>query len=75
VEDRKAIIPLDDIVKFIRDAPGKVLANHMEAINHCPTTRLELKQRLEKEGLLHKTFIPADGERIEVVKPLHESKI
>jgi hypothetical protein len=47
----------------------------MEAINHCPTTRLELKQRLEKEGLLHKTFIPADGERIEVVKPLHESKI
>jgi len=24
---------------------------------------------------LYKTFIPADGERIEVVKPLYESKI
>jgi hypothetical protein len=24
VEDRKAIIPLDDIVKFIRDVPGIV---------------------------------------------------
>ncbi len=72
---RPLLMTMDDIVKFICDAPGKVLANHMEAINHCPTTRLELKQRLEKEGLLHKTFIPADGERIEVVKPLHESKI
>lgn len=64
------LMTMDDIVKFIRDAPGKVLANHMEAINHCPTTRLELKQRLDKEGLLHKAFIPADGDSIEILKSL-----
>lgn len=39
---------LDNIVKFTKNAPGKVLANHLEAVNHCPTTRINLKEELEK---------------------------
>jgi len=33
------LMTLDDSVSFINDSPGKVLANHMEAVNHCPVTR------------------------------------
>src|SRR5690606_3756183 len=30
------IMNVDDIVKFVKNAPGRVIANHMESINHCP---------------------------------------
>jgi len=60
------LMRVDDIVKFVRNAPNKVLANHLEAVNHCPTTRKGLKTRLQKEGLEEKVFIPNDGEIIEI---------
>ncbi|WP_224490157.1 MBL fold metallo-hydrolase [Robertkochia flava] len=56
----------EDIVRFIRNAPGKVIANHLEAVNHCPTTREKLKEILKAKGLLEKTWIPADGEKMEM---------
>ena len=56
----------DDIVRFVSNAPGRVLANHLEAVNHCPTTRETLKRLLEDKGLLGKVFIPEDGEVIPV---------
>lgn len=59
------LMTVDDIVKFIENAPSKVIANHMEAVNHCPTTRENLKQTLERKNLLDKTFIPKDGELID----------
>ena len=62
------LMPLEEIITFIQKAPNKVIANHMESLNHCPTTRSQLKQELEKRDLLSKTLIPHDGEtlRIEV---------
>lgn len=60
------LMRMDDIIKFIKNSPHKVLANHLEAVNHCPTTREQLKNRLVKEGLEHKVFIPNDGEVIEM---------
>ncbi|MBE9521187.1 MAG: MBL fold metallo-hydrolase [Proteobacteria bacterium] len=60
------LMPLEEIITFIRTAPNKVIANHLEALNHCPTTRSQLKQELEKYGLLSKTFIPNDGETITI---------
>lgn len=56
------LMPLEEIITFVRTAPGKVIANHLEALNHCSTTRFQLKQALEKNGLMSKTFIPDDGE-------------
>ena len=58
------LMPMDEIVNFARVAPDKVVANHLEALNHCPTTRTQLKQRLENDGLLSKAFIPEDGETL-----------
>ncbi|MEM7552219.1 MAG: MBL fold metallo-hydrolase [Bacteroidota bacterium] len=59
------LMRIDDIVKFIRNSPGKAIANHLEAVNHCPTSRQQLKEILSKEGLLNKTWIPDDGDALE----------
>ena len=60
------LMTLDDIVTFVAKSPKKVIANHLEALNHCPTTRTQLKERLLEAGLLEKIYIPYDGETIEV---------
>jgi hypothetical protein len=41
-----------------------VIANHLEALNHCPVTRAQLQDVLDKAGLLIKTIIPQDGETL-----------
>ncbi len=58
------LMTLDELVTFVKQSPGKVVANHLEALNHCPTTRERLKQELEKNGLLSKVIIPCDGEQM-----------
>ena len=56
------LMPLEELVTFVQTAPNIVIANHLEALNHCPTTRLQLKQTLERNDLLSKVLIPDDGE-------------
>jgi len=56
------LMRMDDILKFVKNAPNKVIANHLEAVNHCPTTRIQLKNEVSKIGLSEKIFIPNDGE-------------
>lgn len=59
------LMRMNDILKFAALAPGKVFANHLEALNHCPTTREELKNALAENNLLSKTAVPNDGECVE----------
>lgn len=59
------LMSLDEIIELVKLAPKKVVANHMEALNHCSVTREILKNKLERERLIHKVFIPNDGETIE----------
>jgi L-ascorbate metabolism protein UlaG (beta-lactamase superfamily) len=54
-----------DMLTFIQNAPGKVLANHLEALNHCPNTRTRLNNFLVEHRLLHKVTIPEDGDVVE----------
>ncbi len=58
------LMTIDDQIRFVKNAPGKVIANHLEVLNHCPTTRAELKTAFIKKGLSEKIFIPDDGESI-----------
>lgn len=60
------LMTVEDILTFTRNAPGKVIANHMEAVNHCPTTRVSLRHKLQEQGLMEKTFIPEDGDWLEL---------
>ena len=59
------LMRMDDIMKFAETASGQVIANHMEAVNHCPTTRSQLKNELGKRNLLSKVIVPDDGEVID----------
>jgi L-ascorbate metabolism protein UlaG (beta-lactamase superfamily) len=59
------LMRMNDILKFTALAPGNVFANHLEALNHCPTTREELKLTLSKNNLLYKVAIPYDGTSVE----------
>jgi len=59
------LMPMEEMVEFVRTAPHRVIANHLEALNHCPATREQPRRGLEREGLLAKVIIPAAGETIE----------
>jgi len=59
------LMPMSELVEFVRLAPGQVIATHMEALNHCPTTRTELQTAVAEAGLSAKLNIPADGETLE----------
>ena len=56
------LMPIEEILEFIKLSPAKVIANHLEALNHCPVTREQLKNELINNNLLEKVYIPADGE-------------
>ncbi len=60
------LMTMDDIIKFAKNSSGIVIANHLEAVNHCPTTRIQLANELKKQGLIEKTRIPNDGETIDI---------
>ncbi|MBW7455779.1 MBL fold metallo-hydrolase [Paenibacillus sepulcri] len=56
------IMDADDVVSLCRYAAyTRVVAVHMEAINHCLVTRQDLRSRLAVEELLDRVIIPQDG--------------
>jgi L-ascorbate metabolism protein UlaG (beta-lactamase superfamily) len=63
------LFSVDELVTLVRRAPGRVILNHLEALDHCPTTRHGLRERMKAEGLLEKVHIPEDGERIHLERP------
>lgn len=58
------LFSLDELVTIARTAYGKLVFNHMEALDHCPTTRAMLRERMRAEGLLNRVSIPDDGETL-----------
>jgi L-ascorbate metabolism protein UlaG (beta-lactamase superfamily) len=62
---RPILMPLNEILDFIKAAPGKVVAVHLDVFNHCLTTRSMLRDAVSKEGLSSRVMIPEDGELME----------
>lgn len=60
------IMGLADVLEFATLSEGTVVANHLEAINHCPVTRQELRQAAIETGVAHRLLIPADGQRLAI---------
>ncbi len=56
------LMTLEDILQFVNYAPEHVIANHLEAVNHCTTSRNRLKAILLQHKLTHKVWIPDDGD-------------
>ena len=56
------LMRMEDVVRFAKDAPGRVIANHLEAVNHCPVGRAELREAFAEAGLEGQAWVPEDGE-------------
>lgn len=63
------LFSVDELVRLIKLAPGQVVLNHLEALDHCPTTRAALRLRLTQEGLLDRVHVPEDGELVQFQRP------
>ena len=52
----------DDIVALAAHAPRpRLVAVHLEAVNHCLETRADLHQRIHEAGLQGRVTVPEDG--------------
>jgi L-ascorbate metabolism protein UlaG (beta-lactamase superfamily) len=52
-----------DVCEVCRSIPeARVIAVHMETVNHCRLTRATLRTKVEEEGLGKQVSIPLDGE-------------
>ncbi|MGF1721958.1 MBL fold metallo-hydrolase [Vibrio kyushuensis] len=58
------LMPEEEILEFIQLSPSIVIANHMEALNHCPVDRQTLRNSLNAKGISNKVLIPEDGEML-----------
>ncbi|WLI90095.1 MBL fold metallo-hydrolase [Massilia sp. R2A-15] len=59
------IMGVDEVIELTRIAQGTVVANHMEAISHCPVTREQLREAASRDGV--RVVAPADGETVTVL--------
>jgi len=56
---------VEDVIATARHAPSAtLLAVHLEALNHCPMTRAELRRHLVAAGLAERVRVPQDGEAL-----------
>jgi L-ascorbate metabolism protein UlaG (beta-lactamase superfamily) len=60
------LMTLDEQLEFARLAPGRVIAVHLEALDHCGIGRTELRDALGAAGALDRVEIPGDGQTISV---------
>jgi hypothetical protein len=57
------------VITFTGLATGHVVANHLEAISHCPVTRSALQAAALRAGLSQRLHIPADGQTLAFQAP------
>ena len=57
----------EDVVQVCQAAlDTRVVATHLEAINHCLVTRADLRNALVAAGVVERVAIPADGEWLDL---------
>ena len=65
LEGDPLVMTIDDVVAVARHAPdSRVVAVHLEAINHCLETRDDLRRRLHDMGLAGRVAVPDDGAEV-----------
>ncbi len=59
------IMGIDDVLAYTRQVHGIVIANHLEALGHCPVTRDALTSAAREAGLGDRLRVPQDGEHVD----------
>jgi L-ascorbate metabolism protein UlaG (beta-lactamase superfamily) len=61
------VMDADDVVAVARRVPqARVVAVHLDAINHCVQTRADMHQRLHEQALTDRVTVPEDGAAVPV---------
>lgn len=60
--DDSIIMNENDIKNIAKISTSKIIAVHLEAINHCVLTRNDLRDFVNKNNLNNRVLIPEDGE-------------
>lgn len=60
------IMGIEEVIAFTQLATGSVVANHLEALNHCPVSREALATAAELAQVADRLLIPHDGEMLDV---------
>lgn len=58
------IMGVEDVAAVVGLSTGTVVANHLESLDHCPTTREQLRSLREQPGIGHRLLIPDDGQEL-----------
>jgi L-ascorbate metabolism protein UlaG (beta-lactamase superfamily) len=61
----EVIMGVEDVIAFARASRGKVVANHLEALSHCPVSRVELAVAAARAGVAAQLLVPNDGQTLE----------
>ncbi|MDA7028211.1 MBL fold metallo-hydrolase [Bacillus sp. CLL-7-23] len=63
LEGGSLVMGEDDVYEVYKSAPNaKIIAVHMEAVNHWTLSRDELKRFINEKGISTNVLVPADGE-------------
>jgi L-ascorbate metabolism protein UlaG (beta-lactamase superfamily) len=63
----RLVMDADDVVAVARRAPAaRVVAVHLDAINHCVQTRADVHQRLHEQELTDRVTVPEDGAAVPI---------
>ncbi len=65
------IMGIDDVIELARLSTGVVVANHLEALSHCPVTREALAVAAHAADVASRLCIPDDGERLDFDEASH----
>lgn len=55
------IMNAQDVLRLMGVARGAVVANHLEALSHCPVTRRALVDAARAAGMADRLWVPEDG--------------
>ncbi len=55
---------IDEVLEVGALSKGNIVANHLEALDHCPVTRSQLMDSVKEQLLTDKVHIPLDGATI-----------
>lgn len=58
------IMGIEEVLEVSTLSKGNIVANHLEALDHCPVTRRQLMDSVKEQLLTDKVHIPLDGATI-----------
>lgn len=58
------IMGIDDVLAVTEISNGVIIANHLEALDHCPVTRDQLRALNKKNNIGERLRVPEDGENL-----------